>query len=469
MTVTDTVKPLALKALQENLQLQILTRLRVLFPVSFAGIIIDGIYQYVRLRDSFNSSLQIRLGLLLGLLLLHLLSYLKPVQRMVFGLVLATALITSVSFEIAILKGANFYSPTQLGLAFLIIGLGLLLPLSVAQAGMVCVVVIGTFVIGGWIYTANGFIDISVLGSNLPYLIWVSLIIATVVVLVASWANTHLRTQAIISQHESEYINRRFQDKLQTLQALYQQIGQARRRADDLLNVVIPLGAALSAERDWGRLLERIMLESRKLCHADAGSLYLRNRNEQLEFVVVTNSSLGIHMGGSSENPIALPPVPLFDESGKPNHSNIASYSTLMGQTINIADAYNAKNFVFSGTIAFDQQTGYRSKSFLAIPLKNNSGKVIGVLQLINALQPGSDKVVPFDEELQQLVESLSTLAAAALDGYLREQKLHQEINQLRIELDEARRDRQVEELTGTDYFQQLRSKANQLRKKHKS
>ena len=122
------------------------------------------------------------------------------------------------------------------------------------------------------------------------------------------------------------------------------------------------------------------------------------------------------------------------------------------------------EGFDFSGTKTFDAQTGYRSKSFLTIPLKNLDGKVIGVLQLLNALNPKTGETIPFGKD--DVLDALVLLATAALDGYIREEYLRQEIAKLRIEIDETRRARQVAEITDTNYFKDLQEKARRLRTK---
>ena len=68
--------------------------------------------------------------------------------------------------------------------------------------------------------------------------------------------------------------------------------------------------------------------------------------------------------------------------------------------------------FDFTGTRNFDERTGYRSQSFLTVPMKNHEGEIIGVLQLINAHMPTHDVVVPFSEADQRLAESLASQAA---------------------------------------------------------
>jgi HD-GYP domain-containing protein (c-di-GMP phosphodiesterase class II) len=107
-------------------------------------------------------------------------------------------------------------------------------------------------------------------------------------------------------------------------------------------------------------------------------------------------------------------PIQLYKD-GKPNHSMVAAHAALTGKTVNIPDAYAAEGFDFSGTRAFDAKTGYRSQSFLTVPMRNHDHEIIGVLQLINAHDPKSGAVVPFSASDQRLAESLASQAAVAL------------------------------------------------------
>src|SRR5947207_6565015 len=93
----------------------------------------------------------------------------------------------------------------------------------------------------------------------------------------------------------------------------------------------------------------------------------------------------------------------------------VAAYAALTGKTVNIADAYTAEGFDFTGTRAFDSKTGYRSKSFLTVPMCNHENQAIGVLQLINAQDPATGEIVPFSPSDQRLAESLASQAAIAL------------------------------------------------------
>jgi HD-GYP domain-containing protein (c-di-GMP phosphodiesterase class II) len=129
-------------------------------------------------------------------------------------------------------------------------------------------------------------------------------------------------------------------------------------------------------------------------------------------------------MGGTSGKEVPFYPIPLHDKEGKPNHTMIAAYAALTHKTVNIADAYVEEGFDFTGTRNFDKRTGYRSKSFLTVPMKNHEAEIIGVLQLINATDPDAGEVVAFSEEDQRLAESLASQAAIALTNRLLIQQL---------------------------------------------
>jgi GAF domain-containing protein len=228
-----------------------------------------------------------------------------------------------------------------------------------------------------------------------------------------------------------------------------------------LLNKVIPIGVSLSAEKDFNRLLESLVVEAQTFTNADAGSLYLVE-DDKLRFVILRNTSLDMKMGGTSGTPITFYPVRMYNEDKSENRSNVVSYAALTHKRINIADAYEAEGFDFSGTKAFDEKTHYRSKSFLTIPLENKEGKVMGVLQLINAKNPKTNEIIPFKDDT--VLEALILLATAALDGYIREAALRSEIAQLRIEINHSRRAKQVEEITDTAFFRDLKTKAQKMR-----
>jgi len=192
----------------------------------------------------------------------------------------------------------------------------------------------------------------------------------------------------------------------------------ANRDADlgERLEKLNLIGASLSAERDINRLLELILAAAKSITGADGGTLYRVADDKTLRFEIVRTTSLRYYLGGTSGNPVPFYPIQLYRD-GEPNHSMVAAHAALTGKTVNIADAYGAEGFDFSGTRAFDAKTGYRSKSFLTVPMRNHEHETIGVLQLINAADPRSGEIVAFSASDQRLAESLASQAAIVLSN----------------------------------------------------
>jgi HD-GYP domain-containing protein (c-di-GMP phosphodiesterase class II) len=204
--------------------------------------------------------------------------------------------------------------------------------------------------------------------------------------------------------------------------------GAGTGAADDLgqrLEQLNQIGASLSAERDIDRLLEAILTAAKSITRADGGSLYRVTEENTLRFEIVRTSSLKYYLGGTSGNPVPFYPIQLYKD-GRPNHSMVAAHAAVTGKTVNIADAYTADGFDFSGTRAFDAKTGYRSKSFLTVPMRNHEGVAIGVLQLINAQDLRTGEIVPFSASDQRLAESLASQAAIALTNRMLINQLEQ-------------------------------------------
>jgi HD-GYP domain-containing protein (c-di-GMP phosphodiesterase class II) len=189
----------------------------------------------------------------------------------------------------------------------------------------------------------------------------------------------------------------------------------------DMLNQLERLnsiGVALSVEHDNNRLLEVILLGAKELTNADGGTLYTVTEDAKLKFEIMRTLSLDIAMGGTTGKEIPFPPLPIYLEDDKPNINMVAAYSVVNAKTVNIADAYLTEGFDFSGTRKFDEKTGYRSKSFLTVPMMNHENEIIGVLQLINAINPRTKEIIAFSESHQRLVESLASQAAVALTNH---------------------------------------------------
>jgi HD-GYP domain-containing protein (c-di-GMP phosphodiesterase class II) len=173
------------------------------------------------------------------------------------------------------------------------------------------------------------------------------------------------------------------------------------------------IGIALSSEKDTEKLLEKILLGAKSITDSDGGTLY-RVDGDTIKIEIIRSDSLGIFLGGGG-NPINIPNIPLYLENGEPNLKNVVCYSYHNNKTINIDDAYDAVHFDFSGTKAFDKKNHYRSKSFLSIPLTNHQGEIIGILQLINAIDPETKEIIAFDSISQRFAEALASQAATVL------------------------------------------------------
>ncbi|HCA23088.1 MAG TPA: metal-dependent phosphohydrolase [Pseudomonas sp.] len=166
------------------------------------------------------------------------------------------------------------------------------------------------------------------------------------------------------------------------------------------------LTRALSVEEDDQRILEQVVDSAMALLNSDGGTLYTY-QGGCLHFNVLRNRSLQLR-----DTP-DVAPIPLYDDSGR--LSDLVVAHALAGEcSIRVDDAYQDTRFDFSGTRRFDARLGYKSHSFLCVPLKDHENQNIGVLQLINA-QDAEGRVIPFAEEHQLLAESLGAIAAITL------------------------------------------------------
>jgi len=183
---------------------------------------------------------------------------------------------------------------------------------------------------------------------------------------------------------------------------------------EDRLHRLSEIGMALSTEKNTDRLFEMILEEAKAITRADGQTLYSMNKDGNLEFEIMRNDTMNINMGGTSGIEIPYYPVKLWIDNQTPNKQNVSAYVALAQKTVNIHDAYEEEGFDFEGTKNFDEKSGYRSKSFLTVPLKNHENEIIGVMQLINA-RNDHDEVISFNKEMQEQLESLASQGAVAL------------------------------------------------------
>lgn len=178
-------------------------------------------------------------------------------------------------------------------------------------------------------------------------------------------------------------------------------------REQKKMEKLIELGIALSAEQDHQVLLKKILFGAKELSHSDAVTLYLKTGDNQLRFAL-----------RSMEDQLPADTIPLYlPETGEPNHQHVCTHVALIGETVNIPDVYSESRFDLSGTRRFDAETGYCTRSMLAIPLKPRNGEVVGVLQLMNSIDPESGEIRAYPPEEIGYLEALASQAAIALDN----------------------------------------------------
>ncbi len=181
------------------------------------------------------------------------------------------------------------------------------------------------------------------------------------------------------------------------------------------LKTILDIAIGLSKETDNKRMLNIILDKSMELSNCDAGTLYIMKDNH-LHFMLMKTLSMGIN-SGMDEQEINMPPVPLCKEK-------ISAYAAMTAQPISIPDVYRCDEFDFNGPMKYDMMTGYHTQSILSVPLVEQEGNVIGVIQLINSMDEAGN-IVPFSKQIEEVIFALSSLAAIELANlrYLTELK----------------------------------------------
>ncbi len=187
----------------------------------------------------------------------------------------------------------------------------------------------------------------------------------------------------------------------------------------DDMERILEIGRELTIQKDYAKLLENIIGEAMEIANCDAGTLYIFNEGK-LHFMIMRNNTMNVYQGGNGE-PINMPPVKLEEQY-------VCAYCALHNETINVDDVYTNERFDWKGPREYDRMTGYRTRSMLVIPLENHDGKVIGVLQLINALDINGD-VCNFSENNEFITSSLASQAAISLSNMLMIRELRDLLN----------------------------------------
>ncbi|TAN42645.1 MAG: response regulator [Nitrospirae bacterium] len=169
------------------------------------------------------------------------------------------------------------------------------------------------------------------------------------------------------------------------------------------------VGASLMSERSLAKLLDMIVRESRDVTNADGGTLYVLE-DDLLHFKISQNRSLNIFLGGIDGGPAMFPPLAL-------NENYVSAYAAMKKEIVNIPDVYKSDQFDFTGPKRFDESAGYNTKSMLVLPMIDRQGVVIGVLQLINSIDPDTTEIVEFNESLIAIAQALACQAAVCIEN----------------------------------------------------
>ncbi|PIE35098.1 phosphohydrolase [candidate division KSB3 bacterium] len=176
------------------------------------------------------------------------------------------------------------------------------------------------------------------------------------------------------------------------------------------LEQLLIMNQEIEQAKDVDVLLERILSVARKLTNADAGSIYIVTEDGHLEFNHSQNETLQQQLKPGKKLIYKTFTVPI-------NHQSISGYVASTGETLNIPDVYNFphNDVPYRFDPSYDQKSQYRSQSMLTIPLKNNQNKVIGVMQLINAMNQEGN-VIPFPEDEIPFIRVFANNAAIAIE-----------------------------------------------------
>ncbi len=178
---------------------------------------------------------------------------------------------------------------------------------------------------------------------------------------------------------------------------------------DIIINRLLGVGIALSNIKDEGQLYQIILESAMDIIACDGGTLYTIE-NDSLKFRVMITRSQNVKKGGDN-GPIDLPNVPLRKE-------NVCARCALERRVFKVDDVYKSHDgFDFSGPKKYDQMTGYHTQSMLVIPMEDDKGKIIGVMQFINAI--GKNGFVgPFAQWHTNVVLSLASQTAICLTNH---------------------------------------------------
>lgn len=178
------------------------------------------------------------------------------------------------------------------------------------------------------------------------------------------------------------------------------------RKTQEKLSSLVENGIKLSREKDLQALLRQILFGARYIANCSAATLFLKTEHNTLAFTQRT-----------SDDELPSFEIPMFDQHGAANDSYVVVYAAVHNQTVLIDDVYSETRFDLSGTKRFSEESGFRTVSMLTVPLSPREGEVIGLIQLLNALDSKTGEVIPFSPDIVEFVEAVAAQSAIALEN----------------------------------------------------
>ncbi len=175
------------------------------------------------------------------------------------------------------------------------------------------------------------------------------------------------------------------------------------------LQLITRIVLDINEVKDIDLLLERILTSVREVFNADAGSIYLKDR-DTLQFSYTQNDTLRGRLGTGKKLMYDTFTIPVNDDS-------IAGYVANHNETVSISDVYTLNQSTpYSFDATFDELSDYRTRSMLTVPMTNQRGEVLGVMQVINAQDDDGGAPVPFAPSDEDLIRHFATSAALAVE-----------------------------------------------------
>lgn len=174
----------------------------------------------------------------------------------------------------------------------------------------------------------------------------------------------------------------------QKVHTLEEELAREHRIAAALREVGLALGTTLDQEE----LLELILHRITDAVEADRATLYLLDeaRGELVARIIQGDEVRAIRL-----------------KRGQ----GIAGQVAETGKAILVRDAYQDPRF----NPESDMTSGYRTRSILAVPMKNHMGKIIGVIQVLNKVSRGTE--TEFADHDAVVLAALATQAAISIDN----------------------------------------------------